>query len=132
MDGERASDEASPAAGAPAAERATPAPLRIAKHEAGALLADLPKPFAELFRRGDLSVEFFAPRGRDTQQPHAQDEIYIVASGTGVFRRDTERVPFAPGDFLFVPAGVSHHFEEFSDDFQTWVVFFGPDGGYPS
>jgi len=30
---------------------------------------------------------------------------------------------------LFVPAGVEHRFEHFSEDFSTWVVFYGPRGG---
>ena len=38
------------------------------------------------------------------------------------------RIP-APGDFLFVPAGVEHRFEGFTDDLAVWVVFYGPDGG---
>jgi len=41
-------------------------------------------------------------------------------------------VPFTAGDFLFVSAGVEHRFEEFSKDFKTWVIFFGPKGGYDS
>jgi len=101
--------------------------LRIALPEAGELLAKVPEPFAVLFKRGDLSVELFAPHEVDTQQPHEQDEIYIVAAGSGVFRRGADRVPFGPGDFLFVPAGVPHAFETFSGDFQTWVIFFGPE-----
>jgi hypothetical protein len=28
-----------------------------------------------------------------------------------------------------VPAGVEHRFEEFSGDFGTWVIFYGPEGG---
>jgi hypothetical protein len=34
-----------------------------------------------------------------------------------------------PGELLFVPAGVVHRFEDFSDDFATWVMFYGPEGG---
>jgi Cupin domain len=64
-----------------------------------------------------------------TREPHDQDEAYIVASGSGMFRRGEERIPFQPGDFLFAAAGVPHRFEEFTDDFQTWVIFFGPKGG---
>jgi uncharacterized protein YjlB len=30
---------------------------------------------------------------------------------------------------LFVPAGTTHRFEDFSADFATWVVFWGPQGG---
>jgi hypothetical protein len=41
------------------------------------------------------------------------------------------RPPFAPGDALFVAAAVEHRFEDFSDDFGTWVMFYGPAGGEP-
>jgi len=40
-----------------------------------------------------------------------------------------ERSRFAPGMVLFVPAGTTHRFEDFSADFATWVVFWGPQGG---
>ncbi len=71
----------------------------------------------------------FAPRDIDTQRPHTQDELYIVKSGTGLFVRDNERRRIAAGDALFVPAGKEHRFEAMSDDFETWVVFWGPKGG---
>jgi len=38
-------------------------------------------------------------------------------------------VAFAPGDMLFVPAKMEHRFEDFSADFATWVLFYGPTGG---
>jgi mannose-6-phosphate isomerase-like protein (cupin superfamily) len=103
--------------------------LRIALTEATARLAAEPEPFIALFERGEFSLELYAPRVTDKQEPHDQDEAYIVASGSGIFRRAEERVPFQPGDFLFAAAGIHHRFEEFTDDFQTWVIFFGPKGG---
>ncbi|MFT5765663.1 MAG: mannose-6-phosphate isomerase-like protein (cupin superfamily), partial [Saprospiraceae bacterium] len=36
---------------------------------------------------------------------------------------------FEAGDVLFVPAGVAHRFEKFTEDFATWVIFYGPKGG---
>jgi len=36
---------------------------------------------------------------------------------------------FAPGDALFVPAGVEHRFTRFTPDFVTWVIFYGTKGG---
>jgi hypothetical protein len=30
------------------------------------------------------------------------------------------------GDLLFAAAHIVHGFEEFSDDFKIWVVFYGP------
>lgn len=100
--------------------------LRIALPDASDQLAGVPAPFIVLFERGDLSLELFAPHEIDTQQPHEQDELYIVAAGTGTFRRGPDVVPFAPGDVLFVAAGVPHAFETFTADFKTWVIFFGP------
>jgi mannose-6-phosphate isomerase-like protein (cupin superfamily) len=85
--------------------------------------------FVELFVHGTLAVELYAPRGDDPQTPHTRDEVYVVAHGSGFFRNAGERHRFAPGDVLFVPAGVPHRFEEFSDDLAVWVFFYGPEGG---
>ncbi|WP_132355219.1 cupin domain-containing protein [Photorhabdus khanii] len=103
--------------------------LHINESETATFLPSLPQPFAVLFERGQLSVELFSPVGVDTQTPHDRDEIYIVSSGYGVFRRGETYVNFSAGDFLFVPAYVDHRFESFSRDFRTWVIFFGPIGG---
>lgn len=91
-------------------------------HQAGTL-------FTEVFRHGSLAVEIYKPAGRDLQLPHTRDEIYVVISGEGIFFSGGQRYPFGPGDFLFVPAGIEHRFESFSDDFATWVFFYGPEGG---
>jgi mannose-6-phosphate isomerase-like protein (cupin superfamily) len=85
--------------------------------------------FAELFRHGSLSIEIYAPRGRDPQSPHTLDEVYVVVQGSGRFRNGGERHPFGPGDVLFVAAGVEHRFEDFTDDLVLWVIFYGPEGG---
>ncbi|WP_371315724.1 cupin domain-containing protein [Granulicella sp. L46] len=53
----------------------------------------------------------------------------IVHRGHGVLMVEEERFPFVAGDVLFVPANALHRFVEFSDDFVTWAVFWGPDGG---
>lgn len=85
--------------------------------------------FVELFRRGTLSIEFYAPAGNDPQEPHRQDEVYVVVRGEGMFRNGESLEPFGPGDVLFVPAGVPHRFEDFTDDLAVWVMFYGPPGG---
>jgi mannose-6-phosphate isomerase-like protein (cupin superfamily) len=85
--------------------------------------------YVELFQHGTLSVELYAPRGRDPQTPHTRDEAYAVIRGSGRFRNGSERHSFEPGDVLFVPAGVEHRFEEFTDDLVVWVFFYGPEGG---
>lgn len=96
-------------------------------------LTQLPGPGGERFRRlfehGILEIEIYAPRGRDPQQPHTRDEVYFVIAGSGTFVDGAQRHPFALGDVLFVPAGVVHRFEDFTDDLAVWVLFYGPAGG---
>lgn len=85
--------------------------------------------FVSLKQRGSLLVEYYAPIGSDPQQPHPQDELYVIISGSGYFYCDGARCAFKSGDVLFVPAGIDHRFEEFTEDFATWVIFYGPEGG---
>jgi len=96
-------------------------------------LARLPGPagerYVELFQHGTLSVELYAPRGRDPQTPHSRDEVYMVVQGTGEFVNGDARHRFGPGDLLFVPARVPHRFEGFTDALVVWVIFYGPEGG---
>jgi quercetin dioxygenase-like cupin family protein len=33
------------------------------------------------------------------------------------------------GDLFFVPAGKVHTFKNFTEDFSTWILFYGPKGG---
>lgn len=85
--------------------------------------------FIEAFSHGSLVVELYAPVARDPQTAHDRDEVYFVISGSGEFVAAGVRKPFAAGDALFVAAGIEHRFENFSDDFAAWVVFYGPPGG---
>jgi mannose-6-phosphate isomerase-like protein (cupin superfamily) len=87
------------------------------------------KAYGVLLSRGTLELGYYKPDTVDPQQPHTQDEIYIVQSGSGYFVLGEERAPFAQGEALFVPAGMMHRFEDFSDDFAAWVIFYGPQGG---
>lgn len=86
-------------------------------------------PFLEVFKHGSLMVEMYKPDKVDYQQPHSRDEVYIIASGKGIFRYNEEEKEVRSGDFLFVKAGDVHKFLNFDDDFATWVLFYGPEGG---
>lgn len=85
--------------------------------------------YAILLEHGSMQLGCYKPRRIDTQHPHDRDEIYVIQAGRGVFFLNGERRPFEPGEALFVPAGAEHRFEDFSDDFSAWVIFYGPSGG---
>ncbi len=94
-------------------------------------------PAAQLREHGTMKMYLYEPRGVDSQPPHEQDEVYVVIAGSGTFaigkdEDSLERTPFGPGDAIFAPAGAVHRFENFGDDFSTWVVMYGPTGGESS
>ncbi len=99
---------------------------KISTAEALELLAKHPsgKPFATLLEHKKMYVEVYRPVKVDLQKPHDQDEIYVVINGSGTFFNNEERRPFAAGDLIFVPAGMEHRFEDFTEDFATWVIFY--------
>ena len=96
-------------------------------------IARLPGPtgkrFATIFEHGSLTIEIYAPRGSDPQNPHTRDEIYFVAAGRGEYVCEEGRQQFGPTDVLFAAAGSRHRFENFTDDLVVWVMFYGPEGG---
>ena len=96
-------------------------------------IAALPAAPAEqytiVYRHGTIEAGLYAPRGVDDQTPHTRDEAYVVVKGSGHFVCGSARRPFGAGELLFVPAGVTHRFEDFSEDLTVWVIFYGPKGG---
>lgn len=99
---------------------------RVSLTEAIELLKQHPeKPFVTVMHDETMSVEYFAPQKIDTQTPHQQDELYIIVRGHGSLVKEKETFEVKAGDVLFVKAGIEHRFENFSDDFATWVIFYG-------
>ena len=88
--------------------------------------------FALLGSHGSLTVEIYSPQKVDLQQPDDRDECYVVTDGKGIFEMGDETVSFAPGDFIFVPAGMPHRFRDFGESLTCWVMFYGPEGGEPA
>ncbi|MDR6566861.1 Cupin domain-containing protein [Chitinophaga ginsengisegetis] len=85
--------------------------------------------FAVLFEHGSMRGIIFAPDEIDGQEPHIQDEIYLVMQGSGEFEMEGKVVTVGVGDFLFVPAGAAHRFRNFTADLLLWVIFYGEEGG---
>lgn len=81
--------------------------------------------YAEVFRHEHLSAGIYAPHESDDQDSHDQDEFYVVMNGSGFVAIGNERQPFGPGDLIFVSAGVSHQFQDFTPDFAVWAIFTG-------
>src|ERR1043166_7203603 len=61
----------------------------------------------------------------DRQQPHEDDEVYVVLSGRGVLEVEEESVEMDEGDAVFVPAHAEHRFTGY-EGLSVLVVFTRP------
>jgi len=76
----------------------------------------------ETFKNVKVSLVFFALGGTDYQTFHDEDEFYFIIRGWGELTIDDKTFSCKTGDAFFVSAKVSHHFENFSEDFATWAI----------
>jgi mannose-6-phosphate isomerase-like protein (cupin superfamily) len=58
----------------------------------------------------------------DRQQPHDDDEVYIVLDGSGMLEVEGERVELREGHAVFVPAGAKHQFIGY-EHLRVLVIF---------
>ena len=103
--------------------------FKIAKSDALQQLTESNQEFVQLFSRGSLQIELYKPDKIDKQYPHSRDEVYVIVSGKALFYKEGTVVEVAANDCLHVPAFAEHRFFNFTDDFITWVFFYGPEGG---
>jgi mannose-6-phosphate isomerase-like protein (cupin superfamily) len=58
----------------------------------------------------ELGVYVLVAPEADRQQPHDDDEVYVVLEGSGALEIEGQRVPVERGHTIFVPAGAEHRF----------------------
>jgi mannose-6-phosphate isomerase-like protein (cupin superfamily) len=58
----------------------------------------------------------------DRQQPHADDEVYVVLQGHGMLEVEGMPVELHPGNAVFVPAGADHRFTGY-EQLSVLVIF---------
>jgi quercetin dioxygenase-like cupin family protein len=86
--------------------------------------------WVEQFRVPDLSVGTYSipAGGTDDQDPHTEDEIYVVTAGRGSFESGGKRVAVEPGSVIFVGAGEVHRFADITEDLAALVLFAPAEG----
>lgn len=92
--------------------------------------SDARRSYAEVLRVKALSAGVYelAAGAEDLQQPHTEDEVYVVLRGQARATVGGEVVNVTPGSFLYVPAGVPHRFHDIDEDLTVLVVFAPPEG----
>jgi len=78
----------------------------------------------------ELGVYVLVAPEPDRQQPHEDDEVYVVLEGTGVLQVEGEEVPVREGSAVFVEAGADHRFTAY-EHLSVLVIFERKPAGNP-
>jgi mannose-6-phosphate isomerase-like protein (cupin superfamily) len=70
----------------------------------------------------ELGVYVLVAPEPDRQQPHADDEVYVVLEGTGVLEVESAHIELREGNAVFVPAGAEHRFSAY-EHLSVLVIF---------
>ncbi len=92
--------------------------------------AELDERYLEFFTAdtGTLSLGLYVlPAGDvDPQQPHSEDEIYYVVSGSARVQVGDDDREIGPGTVIFVETDVPHRFHSITETLALLVVFAPP------
>jgi mannose-6-phosphate isomerase-like protein (cupin superfamily) len=85
--------------------------------------------YLRFLRERNMSAGLYALQAGelDPQNPHPQDEIYLVMSGRAAITVGEETTYVARGSVVYVPAGVPHRFHHITEDLRVMVVFSPPE-----
>jgi mannose-6-phosphate isomerase-like protein (cupin superfamily) len=70
----------------------------------------------------ELGVYVLVAPEPDRQQPHEDDEVYVVLEGSGILEVENASVPVETGSAVFVEAGAEHRFTAY-EQLSVLVVF---------
>ena len=70
----------------------------------------------------ELGVYVLVAPEPDRQQPHEDDELYVVLEGAGVLEVEGEAVPVREGSAVFVDTGADHRFTAY-EHLSVLVIF---------
>jgi len=75
----------------------------------------------------ELGVYVLVAPEPDRQQPHEDDEVYIVLEGHGMLEVEGVQHELRQGHAIFVPAGADHRFTSY-EQLSVLVIFAGTHG----
>jgi mannose-6-phosphate isomerase-like protein (cupin superfamily) len=83
--------------------------------------------YLEFLRRDSMSCGLYVlePGADDPQEPHQEDEVYVVVAGRARLEVAGQDHPVAPGRVLFVARTVPHRFHDVTERLSV-LVFFAP------
>ena len=93
--------------------------------ELAAARAGTGRSYHEFLRRPALSAGLYvlAPGDPTDQEPHTEDEVYVVLAGQAAIEVAGERRDVAAGSVVYVERAVEHRFVDVVEELQVLVLF---------
>lgn len=94
------------------------------------LLADLrdeDRQFAEVLSKESVTLEVGIYPDSSPKNPHVEDEIYYIISGSGMIRVGDETYDVGAGDVVFVESGLEHDFFNIDEKITALTIFVGSE-----
>ena len=87
-------------------------------------------PYFEFLRYDAMSLGIYRlpAGGDDPQEPHDEDEVYVVLDGRATLEVAGEATPVASGSVVYVEQGTDHRFVDIEEDLVTLVAFAPAEG----
>ena len=81
--------------------------------------------YLEFLRRDSMSCGLYVlePGADDPQEPHQEDEVYVVLAGRARLSMADQDQPVGPGSVLFVAGTVPHRFHDVTERLSVLVLF---------
>lgn len=83
--------------------------------------------FAEVLDRESVAIEIGRYPTASAKNPHTEDEIYYIISGSGMIRVGDETYDVEAGDVVFVDQGREHDFFNIAEEIVALTIFVGSE-----
>jgi len=83
--------------------------------------------FAEVLETESVTIEVGRYPTSAPKNPHTEDEIYYIVSGSGTIRVGDETYDVESGDVVFVESGLEHDFFDIEEEITALTIFVGSD-----
>jgi mannose-1-phosphate guanylyltransferase len=81
--------------------------------------------YREVLSEDSMRVELAQYPNPAPKNPHSEDELYFLVSGSGMVRVGEETHAVDEGDVVYVKQGLEHDFFDIEEEITALVVFVG-------
>ncbi|WP_251328520.1 cupin domain-containing protein [Haloplanus pelagicus] len=97
----------------------------VSTEELIAALEEEDAQFAEVFSKESITLEIGKYPTSSPKNPHTEDEVYYIISGSGMIRVGEETYTVESGDVVFVERGLEHDFFNIDEEITALTIFVG-------